>query len=68
MLVLLYFLLAWGDFLLRKFVSALKTWPDKRKAVAFAHTIQTAMARYLFTITMAHLLPLFGPNCDWPQG
>src|SRR5438105_3575764 len=28
MLVLLYFLLGWGDFLLRKFVSTLKTWPD----------------------------------------
>jgi predicted PurR-regulated permease PerM len=52
MLVLLYFLLAWGDFLLRKFVSALPTWPDKRKAVGLAHTIQSAMARYLFTISV----------------
>lgn len=56
MLVLLYFLLAWGDVLLRKFVSALRTWPDKRKAVTFAHTIQTAMARYLFTITAINAL------------
>ena len=52
MLVLLYFLLASGDLLLRKLVHVLPTWPDKRKAVEFAHTIQSAMARYLFTITM----------------
>jgi predicted PurR-regulated permease PerM len=52
MLVLLYFLLAWGDVLLRKLVRVLPTWPDKRKAVSLAHTIQSAMARYLFTITM----------------
>lgn len=55
MLVLLYFLLAWGDTLLRKLVRALPKWPDKRKAVALAHTIQSAMARYLFTITMINV-------------
>ncbi len=56
MLVLLYFLLGWGDFLLRKFVSALPTWSDKRKAVGLAHTIQSAMARYLFTITTINVV------------
>ena len=50
-LVLLFFLLASGDLFMRKTVRMLPTLTDKKKAVALARTIQTAMARYLFTIT-----------------
>lgn len=50
-LVLLFFLLASGDLFMRKLVRVLPTLTDKKKAVALARTIQTAMAQYLFTIT-----------------
>jgi predicted PurR-regulated permease PerM len=49
--ILLYFLLASGDMFLRKLVRVLDTFEDKKRAVGFAHAIQTDMARYLFTIT-----------------
>jgi predicted PurR-regulated permease PerM len=51
MLVLLLFLLASGDLFMRKLVRVLPTLTDKKTAVAVARTIQTAIARYLFTIT-----------------
>jgi predicted PurR-regulated permease PerM len=50
-LVLLFFLLASGDLFMRKLVRVLPTLNDKKKAVALGRTIQSAMARYLFTIT-----------------
>jgi predicted PurR-regulated permease PerM len=50
-LVLLFFLLASGDLFMRKLVRVLPTLTDKKKAVGLARTIQSAMARYLFTIT-----------------
>ena len=55
-LVLLYFLLGSGDLFLRKLVRVLPSWTDKRKAVALARTIQTAMARYLVTITSINVV------------
>jgi predicted PurR-regulated permease PerM len=51
-IVLLYFLLASGDLFLRKFVRILPTLQDKKKAVAVGRTVQVAIARYLFTITV----------------
>jgi predicted PurR-regulated permease PerM len=50
-LVLLLFLLASGDLFMRKLVRVLPTLTDKKTAVAVARTIQSAIARYLFTIT-----------------
>lgn len=50
-LVLLCFVLASGDMFMRKLVRVLPTLKDKKKAVAVARTIQTDIARYLFTIT-----------------
>ena len=50
-LVLLYFLLASGDMFLRKLVRVLPRLKDKKDAVEIARTIQSDMARYLFTIT-----------------
>ena len=54
-LVLLLFLLASGDLFMRKLVRVLPTLTDKKKAVAVARTIQSAMAQYLFTITCINL-------------
>ncbi|HYC48470.1 MAG TPA: AI-2E family transporter [Burkholderiales bacterium] len=50
-LVLLFFLLASGDLFMRKLVRVLPTLTDKKTAVAVARQIQTAIGRYLFTIT-----------------
>jgi predicted PurR-regulated permease PerM len=49
--VLLFFILASGDLFMRKLVRVLPTLEDKKKAVAVARTIQSAIAQYLFTIT-----------------
>jgi predicted PurR-regulated permease PerM len=49
--VLLFFILASGDLFMRKLVRVLPTLDDKKTAVAVARTIQSAIARYLFTIT-----------------
>jgi predicted PurR-regulated permease PerM len=54
-LVLLLFLLASGDLFMRKLVRVLPTLTDKKTAVAVARTIQTAIARYLFTITVINM-------------
>jgi predicted PurR-regulated permease PerM len=50
-IVLLYFLLGAGDMFLRKLVRVLPRLHDKKHAVEIARTIQSEMARYLFTIT-----------------
>jgi len=50
-IILLYFLLASGDMFLRKLVRVLPRFDDKKQAVEIARTIQSDMARYLFTIT-----------------
>jgi predicted PurR-regulated permease PerM len=54
-LVLLFFVLASGDLFMRKLVRVLPTLEDKKTAVAVARTIQSAMARYLFTITCINI-------------
>jgi predicted PurR-regulated permease PerM len=53
--ILLYFLLASGDMFLRKVVRVMPTFTDKKRAVEMARTIETEMARYLFTITCINL-------------
>ena len=50
-LVLLFFILASGDLFMRKLVRVLPTLADKKTAVSVARTIQSAIARYLFTVT-----------------
>ena len=50
-LVLLFFVLASGDLFMRKLVRVLPTLTDKKTAVAVARQIQTAIGRYLFTVT-----------------
>jgi predicted PurR-regulated permease PerM len=53
--VLLYFILASGDLFMRKLVRVLPTFEDKKTAVSVARTIQSAIARYLFTITCINI-------------
>jgi predicted PurR-regulated permease PerM len=55
-LVLLFFILASGDLFMRKLVRVLPTLEDKKTAVAVARTIQSAIARYLFTITSINIV------------
>jgi predicted PurR-regulated permease PerM len=50
-LVLLFFILASGDLFMRKLVRVLPTLSDKKTAVSVARTIQSAIAKYLFTVT-----------------
>lgn len=50
-IVLLYFMLASGDTFLRKLVRLVRTPVDKKRVVEIARSIQTDMARYLFTIS-----------------
>lgn len=54
-LVLLFFILASGDLFLRKVVRVLPTLTDKKTAVAVARNIQSAIGRYLFTITCINI-------------
>jgi predicted PurR-regulated permease PerM len=50
-LVLLFFILASGDLFMRKLVRVLPTLTDKKTAVNVARTIQSAIGRYLMTVT-----------------
>lgn len=51
-LVLLYFLLSSGDFFLRKLVTVLPRFGDKKQAVEIAQQVQSDVSHYLFTITV----------------
>jgi predicted PurR-regulated permease PerM len=51
-LVLLYFMLSSGDFFLRKLVTVLPRFRDKKQAVEIAQQLQSDMSHYLFTITV----------------
>ena len=55
-LVLLFFLLASGDLFMRKLVRVLPTLTDKKTAVAVARQIQSAIGRYLLTVTCINLV------------
>ena len=51
-MIVLFFLLASGDRLLRGFVEVLPTFSGKRQAVEIAQEIETNITGYLLTITM----------------
>jgi predicted PurR-regulated permease PerM len=53
-LVLLFFLLASGDVFLRKLVSVLPRFEDKKAAVEISHQIEHDISTYLFTITLVN--------------
>ena len=52
MLVLLFFLLASGDMFLRKLVTVLPRFEDKKLAVEISRQIEHDVSRYLLTITL----------------
>lgn len=53
--IMLFFLLAQGDSLLRRFVEIMPTFNDKRRAVQIATHIERNISIYLATITMMNL-------------
>jgi predicted PurR-regulated permease PerM len=55
-LIILFFLLASGDRLLRGFVEVLPRFKDKRTAVEIANEIEENISGYLLTITMMNAL------------
>lgn len=55
-LVLLYFLLSSGDFFLRKLVTVLPRFGDKKQAVEIAQQVQSDVSHYLFTITVINIV------------
>jgi predicted PurR-regulated permease PerM len=54
-LILLYFLLASGDFFLRKLVRVLPRLEDKRRAVEIARQTELHISTYLFTVTLINV-------------
>lgn len=50
--ILLYFLLASGDFFLRKLIKVLPTLADKKKAVRITGEMQDEISSYFLTVTM----------------
>jgi predicted PurR-regulated permease PerM len=55
LLVVLFFLLADGDALLRRFVEILPGLPEKKRAVQIATEVERNISSYLATITMMNL-------------
>ncbi len=56
LVLILFFLLASGDSLLRRFVEIMPTLADKRRAVQIATEIERNVSLYLATITMMNVL------------
>ncbi|MFT8644251.1 MULTISPECIES: AI-2E family transporter [Gluconacetobacter] len=56
MMLMLFFLLAQGDSLLRRFVEIMPTFADKRRAVQIAYQIERNVSLYLTTITIINVL------------
>jgi predicted PurR-regulated permease PerM len=55
LLVVLFFLLADGDALLRRFIEILPGLPEKKRAVQIATEVERNISSYLATITMMNL-------------
>ena len=56
LLIVLFFLLADGDRLLRRFVEILPGWSEKKRAVQIATEVERNISGYLATITLMNLL------------
>jgi predicted PurR-regulated permease PerM len=54
-LVLLFFILGWGDRLYRNLVNALPHFREQRRAVVIAQKVESAITAYLATITIINL-------------
>lgn len=55
MLILLFFLLAFGDVLLRRFVETSRSFRDKRRAVETARKIEQGVSSYLITVSLINV-------------
>ncbi|MGD2074005.1 MAG: AI-2E family transporter, partial [Gammaproteobacteria bacterium] len=55
-LVLLFFILGWGDRLYRNVVNALPHFREQRRAVLIAHDVESAITVYLGTITLINIV------------
>ncbi len=56
LVIVLFFLLASGDSLLRNLVDVMPNWNEKRRVVVIAHEIEAQVSGYLVTITLMNLL------------
>ena len=56
MIVLLYFLLASGDLLLRKTVAIMPSVREKQEALSLSRDMEQTISRYLFTITSINII------------
>lgn len=54
-IVLLFFMLTYSDVFMRKTVSLIPTFRDKRRAVEIAEEIQTQISRFLATVTVVNI-------------
>ena len=67
--ILLYFLLASGDLFLRKPISVLPRFRDKKKAVLIAREVEDSISRYLLTAAMINTgLGTAGALAFWALG
>lgn len=53
--VLAYFLLAWGDVLLNNFLHTLSTFREKRCTVELVHSVEEGISQYLLTVTCINI-------------
>ncbi|GAB5413700.1 MAG: AI-2E family transporter [Congregibacter sp.] len=54
-LVLLFFILGWGERLFRNAIALLPSFSDRRGAMQVGHAIEAAIGRYLLTITSINI-------------
>jgi predicted PurR-regulated permease PerM len=54
--LMLFFMLAWGDLFMRRLVEILPTFRDKKQAVAISHDVESNISAYLVTITVMNAL------------
>lgn len=54
-MIFLFFILGWGDRLFRNVVNALPNFHEQRRAVVVARDVESAIAIYLFTITLINI-------------
>jgi predicted PurR-regulated permease PerM len=54
--LMLFFLLAWGDLFMRRLVEILPTLHDKKQAVSISRDVESNISAYLLTITVMNAL------------
>lgn len=54
--LMLFFLLAWGDLFMRRLVEILPSFSDKKQAVSISRDVESNISAYLLTITVMNAL------------